>query len=87
MGATPADLKRDVLRRESLTLGLGVAAGLAGAVIVTRLMGGFVVEATPPGIGPLAAAAGLLSVVTALAAYLPVRRAARIDPMSALRGE
>lgn len=87
MGATPAALKREVLWREGLTLGLGTAAGLAGALAVTRLMGGLVVEAAPPGAGPLVGAVGLLAVVTAVAAYLPVRRAAQIHPMSALRGE
>jgi putative ABC transport system permease protein len=69
-----------------LTL-LGVMIGLIGAIISTHLLASllFEVSATNP-VAFLLPAAALL-IITALAAYLPARRAASIDPMIALRAE
>jgi predicted permease len=83
--------RRDVLR---LIMGfglrltcIGVLIGLIGALISTRLLTSllFEVSATNPLLFALPAA--LLIAVTVLAAYLPARRAASIDPMRALRAE
>ncbi len=83
--------KRDVLklavgRGMALTL-IGVALGLGAALALTRLMKGllFGVSATDP--LTFAAIALLLTFVTLPACYLPARRAARVDPMVALRHE
>ncbi len=86
-GAEPGQLRRAVLRREAGAIAIGAAAGLAGAFVVTRLMAGFVVEAESPGLGPLVVVALLLAAVASAAAYLPARRATRVDPMRALRSE
>ncbi|MNC89440.1 hypothetical protein D3C83_53760 [compost metagenome] len=61
--------------------------GVAGALAATRVLESFLfgVSATDP--ITFAAAAALLLAVTGAAAYLPARRAARIDPMAALRDE
>ena len=65
----------------------GVAVGLAGALVLTRLMGSllFGVRATDP--LTFGAVSILLAGVALLATYIPGRRAARIDPMVSLRGD
>ena len=73
---------------ETLALaGIGVAIGLAGAWTLTRLIQAqlFGVEPTDP-LTTAAASLGIAA-VTALAGYIPARRATKIDPMSALRWE
>ena len=74
--------------RETLTLtGIGVAIGLAGAYAVTRLIQAQLFGVAPTDLLTMAAAALGIAAVTALAGYIPARRATGIDPMSALRWE
>jgi putative ABC transport system permease protein len=83
--------RRDVL---SLVVGqgmrlalVGIAIGLAASFTLTRLMESllFGVSATDP--GTFVMIAGTLGTVAFLACYVPARRAARVDPMVALRHE
>jgi len=74
--------------KESMTMvAVGVAIGLVGALaagrLVTTLL--FGLAATDP--LTIAVATGVMIIVSALAAYLPARRAADVDPMVALRYE
>jgi putative ABC transport system permease protein len=87
IGAQPADVMRMVLGEGGTLAGAGIALGSALAIGSARLIRGllFDVSATDP-IILAAVAAGLLSVAL-LASYVPARRATRIDPMAALRGE
>jgi putative ABC transport system permease protein len=87
LGAQPRNVLRMVLARASLAAGFGVAAGLAGAialrkVIAAQLIG--VSAADPVVLG--AVAAGLFAVAV-LAAWVPARSASRIAPAEALRTE
>jgi predicted permease len=74
--------------RETLTLaGVGVAIGLVGAYAVTRLIQTQLFGVEPTDLLTMAAASLGIAAVTALAGYIPARRATGIDPMSALRWE
>jgi putative ABC transport system permease protein len=87
LGALPGDVSGRILR-ESLVLGMaGVAAGLAGALAVTRLLRSLLFEVKPNDPLTLLCAAAVLLVVVIAAALIPARRAARVDPMVALRYE
>ena len=85
LGATGRQVSRLVLRQGvALALG-GVVLGGAGAYWLTRLLGKllFGVTATDP--LTFFGVAGLLTVIAALACYVPARRAARVDPLLAMR--
>ena len=74
--------------RETLTLaGIGVALGLVGAYAVTRLIQTQLFGVQPTDLLTMAAASLGIAAVTALAGYIPARRATGIDPMNALRWE
>jgi predicted permease len=87
LGAMPADLRSAVLGRALKLTVAGAAVGLAGTVATSRLFQSLLFEVSP--IDPLAfvLAVALLIGVAALAAYVPARRATRIDPVQALRAD
>jgi putative ABC transport system permease protein len=87
IGAKPGDVVRMVLGEGGRLAVAGVAAGSVIAIAGARLIRGllFEVSATDP-LTFAGVAAGLLAVAL-LASYIPARRATRIDPMVALRGE
>ncbi len=87
LGATPQHILALVVR-QGMTLALsGVAIGLAGAFLLTRLMRSllFGVNATDP--LTFAAISALLTLVALLASYIPAQRASQVDPMISLRCE
>jgi predicted permease len=87
LGAARADVLWMVLR-ETLTLaGVGLAIGLAGAYAITRLIQAQLFGVQPTDLLTMAAASLGIAGVTALAGYIPARRATGIDPMNALRWE
>jgi len=67
--------------------GIGVALGLIGAAIVSQSMTTMLFNVKPTDPGVYAAVSLVLVAVALLASYLPARRAARIDPLIALRDE
>ena len=87
LGATPGDLRRLVLRRSLTTVALGAGVGMGAALALTRLIQSLLFETTPYDPIVYVAVTLLLLAVAALAAYLPARRAAKVDPVVALRAE
>jgi putative ABC transport system permease protein len=85
LGADAGEVTGSVLRQAVTVSFAGVGAGLLGALAVTRLLRSLLFEIHPNDPLTLAAAATVLVTVTAIAAWLPARRAARIDPLVALR--
>jgi putative ABC transport system permease protein len=87
LGAQPGDVLFMVVRQGLLLTLAGIVIGLAGAFAVTRLMQSllFGVRATDP--LTFAVVPVLVAAVAILAAYLPARRASKVDPMIALRYE
>jgi ABC-type antimicrobial peptide transport system permease subunit len=67
--------------------GLGIAIGVALALVLLKVMAGFLygVEATDP--ATFVALSTLLLAVAMLACYVPARRATRVDPLTAMRAE
>jgi predicted permease len=87
LGAGRETVLRSVMAR-GLTLALiGLAAGLAAALVLTRLMKALLFEVRPNDPGTLAGVAALITVVAAAASLVPAVRATRVDPIVALREE
>ena len=87
LGATPRGVRWMVLREALLLVLIGVAAGLPLAVAAARLAAGLLFGLSPTDPATLTAAALVMLGVAGLAAYLPARRASRVDPAVALRQE
>jgi putative ABC transport system permease protein len=87
LGARPSDIVRDVVRRGLTLAGIGLAAGLAAALALSRLLSSLLFHVRPHDAATYAAVCGVLLLLTAVASWLPARRATRIDPTRALRTE
>lgn len=85
IGATREQLIGMVLKQGLWKAGVGLAAGLVGAWLLSRTMESLLFQVRPTDPIVYAAAAGLLIVVAVVASWLPARRAAKIDPLAALR--
>lgn len=85
LGARPADVLRLVLGRSGVITALGVALGLAGSLALTRMLTGIIWGVSPTDTATLAGTAVLLAGAALLASWIPARRAARVDPIEALR--
>jgi putative ABC transport system permease protein len=87
LGATPGAVARHVVDDSLITAGAGVAVGLVLALGAGRLIQGLLVGVGSRDPVTLAVVAATLLIVAALAAVLPARRAASVDPATVLRGE
>jgi ABC-type antimicrobial peptide transport system permease subunit len=87
LGAGRREVLRLVLTRALRIVAAGLVAGLAGAVAVTRVLQTFLFGVTPTDPVAFTIVTLLLMVVGLMAAWLPARRATRIDPCVALRAE
>jgi len=87
LGAQPADV-RTLVVGQALRMGvIGLALGLAGALAATRVLDSLLFGVTAGDPATFAAVSAALLTVLLFAAYLPARRATRVDPMVALRTE
>jgi len=87
LGAGRPGVLRMVLRQGMTLVGIGIILGLGAAIALTRLLRSMLYGVSP--LDPLTLAAGalLISLIALLACYVPARRAAKVDPMVALRCE
>lgn len=85
LGASPASLRRLVLGESAKLALLGLAAGIPAALASARFLSSMLFAVTPADPLTFIGVALLLTMVALAAAYFPARRAARVDPMRALR--
>src|SRR5579859_3896262 len=87
LGAGASDVLRMILGQGLRTVLIGIAAGIAGALALTRAVESFLFGVAPTDPFTFAAVTLLLIFAALLACYIPARRAARVDPLIALRHE
>jgi predicted permease len=87
LGEPRSSIVRLMLRDAVVLLALGLAGGVAASLALGRLVTGLLYEVRPNDPAELAGAVFVLAAAAGLAAYLPARRASRLDPMAALREE
>jgi putative ABC transport system permease protein len=87
LGAASGAVLRLVVAEGLAMAVAGVALGLAGAAMLSRVMAGLLFGVTPRDPLTFGAGAAVLLVVAVLASYVPARRAARVEPVTALRAE
>ena len=85
LGATAADVRALVFRQAAMVVGIGLVVGIAGAAGLGRVLASLLFETSPSNVRVLMATAALLMGVASLAAWLPARRAARIEPRVAIQ--
>jgi putative ABC transport system permease protein len=86
-GAQPGQVVRTILRDAAVPIVIGVALGLGGAAAVTRTIQSFLFETTPTDTVTFGVVALTLGAAGCVAALLPARRAAAVDPVATLRAE
>jgi len=87
LGAQRSEVLALVLRQSTVLTGIGVALGLAAAAVATRYLEGMLFGLSPLDPSTFIAVSLAFPAAASLAAYLPARRAASIDPLVALRCE
>jgi predicted permease len=87
LGARNGEVRAMMVRRALVWIGVGVAAGAPLASSASRLAENLLFDLSPTDPATLAAAAFAIAAMGMLAAYIPARRASRVDPLIALRAE
>jgi predicted permease len=87
LGAERSRILRMVLSEIAVLIGIGLSIGFAAALTTTRFLSSFLYGLKPNDPLTILVAAAVLAGVALVAGYLPARRAARLDPMIALREE
>jgi len=87
LGAQRGDVLRLVMRESMVLVAVGVVTGLAVAVGASRFVKTLLFGLPPTDVLTILAAIGVMVLVSAIAGYLPARRASRVDPMVAVRYE
>jgi putative ABC transport system permease protein len=87
LGAQRGAVLKLVLRQGATIVGVGVAAGIAGAALLTGYLEGMLFGLTTLDVATYAAVAAAFAMIAMAAVYVPARRATTIDPLTALRYE
>lgn len=87
LGAKPGDIARLVLGQGARLVVMGLVLGLIGAALLTRLLSTMLFGITPTDPVTYATVAGVLALTAVAACQIPVWRATRVDPLTALRSE
>jgi len=85
LGGNPVDVRRRVVQESLLISAAGLAVGTLVSLALSSLMTRLLFGVSPTDLATYGAIGGLLLAVAALASYAPARRAARVDPLTALR--
>src|SRR4030095_8510303 len=85
LGAQPGDVVRMVVKHGMMLAGAGIGCGIAGATAGSSAMSSLLYGVSATDTATFVSLSILLAFVALLACYLPARRAARVDPMTALR--
>jgi putative ABC transport system permease protein len=87
LGASPREIISLVLKQAGVLIAVGVVLGLAGALALTRLVANLLFHVQAYDWATYVAAVALLAASGVIAALIPARRGARVDPIIALRYE
>jgi putative ABC transport system permease protein len=87
LGARTSHVLRLVFRQGIIQLGIGMTLGIGLAAVLANLVAGALFDVQPRDPWTFAAVVGVLATAGLLACYVPARRAARVDPLSAMRAE
>jgi predicted permease len=87
LGARYVDILKAVLGQGCKLILIGVGVGIAGAVILTRVLSSLLYDVTPTDPLTLVLVSCVLTMIALVASYIPAHRASKIDPMEALRYE
>ena len=87
LGAQTGRVTRSVVGGGLRLVAIGAAIGIAGSLVLLRSLRTLLYGVTPNDVATYAVVLALLATVAALASYLPARRAARVEPLTALRQE
>ena len=87
VGAQLGDIRRHILSEAGWLALAGTAIGLGAAVVLTRRLQALLFEPSPFDLSVFATVSARLMATCLVASWLPARRAARVDPATALRGE
>jgi putative ABC transport system permease protein len=87
LGASAGDISRMVIRQAAVLSGLGIMIGIFAALALTRLIAAELYGLSPADPVSYAASATVFAIVSIAASLIPARRAARLNPVDALRAE